>query len=211
MIDHALFIRNVLFSEASKFLKLDVELIHRHVALLEIAELLMLVLNNTLWNGVRFEVPTEVSRSDHTTSSGIFVLLIPISSLVLELERSELDKVLSPDIATFKMLVDVHEPIIGIRGLGTVAERLGLICEKLVESGKVNLIVALALISLIALPLGAFLQELQNHLSIGVGGCHDCLPCLRRWRRWRRVRLTPFIAIRILTRWRSHPEEGDIC
>ena len=205
-----LFIRNVLLSEASEFLKLGIVLIHGHAALLEIAELLTLALNNTLWNVVRFEVPTEVSPSDHTTSSGIFVLLIPISSLVLELERSELDKVLRPDIATFKMLVDVHEPIIGIRGLGTVAERLGLICEKLVESSKVKLIVALTLIALIALPLSTFLQELQNHLSIGVGGCHDSLPCLRRWRWWRRVRLTPFIAIRILTRWRSHPEEGDI-
>ena len=112
LIDHALFIRNVLFSEASKFLKLDVVLIHRHVSLLEIAELLTLALNNTLWNVVRFEVPTEVSPSDHTTSSGIFVLLIPISSLVLELKRSELDIVLRPDIAAFKMLVDIHEPII---------------------------------------------------------------------------------------------------
>ena len=173
MINHTLFIKNVLFSEPSKFLKLDVVLIHRHVSLLEIAELLTLALNNTLWNVVRFEVPTEVSPSDHTTSSGIFVLLKPISSLVLELERSELDIVLRPDIATFKMLVDVHEPIIGIRGLGTVAERLGLICEKLVECGKVKLIVALTLIALIALPLSTFLQELQNHLSIGVGGCHD--------------------------------------
>ena len=129
-------------------------------------------------------------------------MLKPISSLVLELERSELDIVLRPDIATLKMLVDVHEPIIGIRGLGTVAERPGLICEKLVESGKVKLIVALTLIALIALPLSTFLQELQNHLSIGVGGCHDSLPCLRRWRWWRRFR--------IQTRWRSHPEEGDI-
>ena len=41
------------------------------------------------------------------------------------------------------MLVDVHEPIVGIRGLGTVAERLGLICEKLVEGSEVRLIVAL--------------------------------------------------------------------
>lgn len=74
------------------------------------------------------------------------------------------------------MLVDVHEPIIVICGLGTVAERLRLICEKLLEGSEVRLIVASALISLIALPLGAFLQELQNHLSIGVGGsmiaCH---------------------------------------
>ena len=191
-------------------LKLDIVLIHGHATLLEIAELLTLALNNTLWNVVSSEVSAEIIPGNHMTSSGIFVLLIPLGSLILELKRSELDKVLRPDIATFKMLVDVHEPIIGVCGLGTVAERLRLICEELVEGSEVRLIVALALISLIALPLGAFLQELQNHLSIGVGGCHDSLPCLRRRRWWRRVRLTPLIAFRILTRWRSHPEEGDI-
>ena len=108
------------------------------------------------------------------------------------------------------MLVDVHEPIIGVCGLGTVAERLRLICKELVEGSEVRLIVALALISLVALPLGALLQELQNHLGIGVGDCHDSLPCLRRRRRWRRVGLLSLSMLRILTHWRSHPEEGDI-
>ena len=92
----------------------------------------------------------------------------------------------------------------------TFAERLRLVCEELVEGSKLRLIVALALISLVALPLVALLQELQKHLSVGIGGCHDSLPCLRRWRWWRRVRLIPIIAVRILTRWRSHPEEVDI-
>ena len=99
------------------------------------------------------------------------------------------------------MLADVHEPIIGVRGLDTVAERLRLVCEELVEGSKLRLIVEipLALISLVALTSVALLQELQKHLSVGVGGGHDSLTCLRRWR-W----------FRILTRWRSHPEEGDI-
>ena len=119
MINHTLFIRNVLFSEASKFLKLFVAFVHGHAALLEIAELLTLDLNNTGRNVVSFKVPTEVSPSNHSTSSGIFVLLEPISCLVLELKRSELDVVLRPDIATFKMLVDIHEPIIGVCGLDT--------------------------------------------------------------------------------------------
>ena len=43
------------------------------------------------------------------------------------------------------MLVDVHEPIIGVCGLGTVAERLRLICEELVKGSEVRLIVAVAL------------------------------------------------------------------
>ena len=144
------------------------------------------------------------------TSSGIFVLLIPLSSLVFELERSKLDKVLRPGIATLKMFADIHEPIVSVRGLDTVTERLRLVCEELVEGSKLRLIVALALISLVALHLVALLQELQKHLSVGVGGCHDGLPCLWRWRWWQRVRLFPIIAVRILTRWRSHPEEVDI-
>ena len=89
------------------------------------------------------KVPAEVSPGNHSTPSKIFVPLIPIRCLVLELKRSELDVVLTPDIAAFKMLVDVHEPIIGVHGLGTIAERLWLICKKLVEGSKLRLIVEL--------------------------------------------------------------------
>ena len=212
MIDHALFTRNILPCEESKFLKLDVVLVHGHASLLEIVELLTLALSNTCWNMMSFEASGEIIPGNHTTSSGIFVLLIPISSLVLGLKRIKLDKVLRPDIATFKILTDVHEPIIGVSGLNTVAERLRLICKELVEGSKLRLIVEfpLTLISLVVFALVALLQELQKHLGVGVGGCHDSLPCLRRRRWWRRVRLTPFIAFRIQTRWWSHPEEGDI-
>ena len=110
------------------------------------------------------------------------------------------------------MLANVHEPIIGVCGLDTVAEGLWLVCEELVEGSKLRLIVelTLTLIPLVALALVALLHELNHHLSVGVCGCHQSLPCLRRRRWWRRVRLTPFIVIWILTRWRSHPEEGDI-
>ena len=107
------------------------------------------------------------------------------------------------------MLAQIHEPIVGVYGLGIVPEGLRLVCEELVEGSKLRLIVALALISLVALPLVALLQELHKHLSVCVGGCHDSLPCLWRWRWWRRVRI-PIIADRILTSWRSHPEEVDI-
>ena len=102
-----------------------------------------------------------------------------------------------PDVAALKMFADIHEPIVGVCGLDTVTERLQLVCEELVEGSKLSLIVAMALISLVAL-----LQELHNQLRVGVGSIHHSLPCLRRWRWWRRFR--------ILTRWRSHPEEGDI-
>ena len=125
-----------MLSEASKFLKLLVVFVHRHVALLEIAELLMLALNNTGRNMVSFKVPTEISPSNQSTTSGILVLLEPISFLILELKRSELDIVLRPDIAAFKMLVDIHESIIGVCGLDTIAERLRLICQELVEGRK---------------------------------------------------------------------------
>ena len=69
-----------------------------------------------------FEVSAEIIPGNHTTSSGISVLLIPLSSLVFELERSKLDKVLRPDVATLKMFVDIHEPIISVCGLDTVTE-----------------------------------------------------------------------------------------
>ena len=97
------------------------------------------------------------------------------------------------------MFADIHEPIISVCGLDTVTEDLWLVCEELVECSKLILIVAMAMI-----PLVALLQELHNHLRVGVGGCHDSLPCLRRRRWWWRIR------IRSRARWRSHPEEVDI-
>src|SRR3954468_18090764 len=115
--------RDVLLSKTRELMELSVVLIHRHVALLEISELLTLTLNNTFWNVMSFEVTVEIIPSNHTTSSGVFVLLEPLSSLILELKRGKLDKVLRSDIATFEVLVDVHEPIIGVCGLDTVAEK----------------------------------------------------------------------------------------
>src|SRR3954464_3191678 len=207
LVDHTLFIRDVLPRKTRELLELSFVLIHRHVALLEIAELLTLTLNNTFWNVLRFEVTAEIIPGNHTTSSGIFVLLEPFSSLIFELKRGKLDKVLGSDVTALEMLVDVDEPIIGICGLDTVTEGLWLISKELIEGSEVLLIVALALIPLITLPLVAILQELNQNLSIGICGSHQSLPCLRR-RRWlRRVSLIPFIAFRILTRWRSHPEE----
>src|SRR3954467_6732777 len=190
-----------------ELLELGVVLIHRHVALLEIAELLTLTLDNTFRNVMGFEVTAELIPGNHTTCSGIFVLLEPFGILISELKGGKLDKVLRSDVTALEMLVDVNEPIIGISGLDTVAEGLWLISKELIESSKVLLIVALALIPLITLPLVAVLQELNQNLSIGISGCHQGLPCLRR-RRWlRRVSLIPFIVFRILTRWRSHPKE----
>jgi hypothetical protein len=97
--------------------------------------------------------------------------LIPLSSLVFELERSKLDKVLRPDIAALEMFADIHEPIIRICGLDTVTTGIRLVCEELVEGSKLSLIVAMALISLVAL-----LQELHEHLRVGVGSGHHSLP-----------------------------------
>ena len=144
-----------------------------------------------------FEVLTEFIPGKHTASSGIFVLPKPFCSLVFELEGGKLDKVLRPDVTALEMLADIHEPIISVCCFDTVTEGLWLVCEELVECSKLILIVAMALISLVAL-----LQELHKHRRVGVGGGHDSLPCLRRWRWWRRFQ--------ILTCWRSHPEEVDI-
>ena len=82
LINHALLFRDVLLGEASELLEHDVVLVNRQAAILQIAKLLMLTLNNTLRNVVSFEVLAEIIPGNHTTSSGIFVLLIPLSSLV---------------------------------------------------------------------------------------------------------------------------------
>ena len=98
-----------------------------------------------------FVVLTEFIPGNHTASSGIFVLLKPFCSLVFELEGSELDKVLRPDGAALEMLAYVHEPIISVCCLNTIAEGLWLVSKELVECSKLILIVAMAMIPLVAL------------------------------------------------------------
>ncbi len=85
-----------------------------------------------------FEVLTEIIPSDQTSTSGILVLLEPISCLILELKRSELNVVLRPDIAALEMLAYVHEPIISICCLNTIAEGLWLVSKELVECSKAS-------------------------------------------------------------------------
>ena len=140
---------------------------------------------------------------NHTTTSGIFVLLEPFCSLVFELEGSELDKVLRPDVTALKMLAQVHKPIVSISCLNTIAEGLWLVSKELVECSKVILIVALvALVALVRLV--ALLKNLHDQLRVFIGSGHHSLTCLRRWRWWWQIR------IRSRARWRSHPEEVDI-
>ena len=98
-----------------------------------------------------FEVLTGFIPGNHTASSGIFVLLKPFCSLVFELEGGKLDKVLRPDVTALEMLAYVHEPIISVRCLNTIAEGLWLVSKELVECSKLILIVAMAMIPLVAL------------------------------------------------------------
>ena len=114
LINHALLVRDVLLGETSEPLEQNVILVNRQAALLQVEEFLTLALNNTLRNVVRFEVLTEFILGNHTASSGIFVLLKPFCSLVFELERGKLDKVLRPDIAALEMLAYIHKPIISV-------------------------------------------------------------------------------------------------
>ena len=129
------------------------------------------------------EILTEFIPSDNTSTSGILVLLEPLCSLIFELEGSKLDKVLRPDVTALEMLAQVHEPIVSISCLNTIAESLSPVSKELVECSKVILIVALvALIRLIAL-----LKNLHDQLRVCIGSGHHSLPCLRRRRRWWRI------------------------
>ena len=145
------------------------------------------------------EISTEIIPSDNTSTSGILVLLEPFCSLIFELEGSELNKVLRPDVTALEMLAQIHKPIVSIGCLNTIAESLWPVSKELVECSKVTLIAALIpLAALIAL-----LKNLHDQLCVCISSGHHSLPCFRRRRRWRRIR------IRSRARWRSHPEEVD--
>ena len=108
LVYHALLIRDVLLGKAGELLKQLVVVIDRQRALLQVAEFLMLAFNHALRNMMSFEVLTEFIPGNHTTSSGIFVLLIPLCSLVFELEGGKLDKVLRPDVTALEMFAQIH-------------------------------------------------------------------------------------------------------
>ena len=127
--------------------------------------------------------------------------LVPACSLIFELEGSELEKVLRPDVTALEMLAQIHKPIVSIGCLNTIAESLWPISKELVECSKVILIVALVpLVALIAL-----LENLHDQLCVCIGCGHHSLPCLRR--RWRWWRILILILIGALSG--SHPEEVD--
>jgi hypothetical protein len=75
------------------------------------------------------EISTKIIPSDNTSTSGVLVLLEPFCSLIFELEGSELDKVLRPDVTALKMLAQILRPIVSIGCLNTIAEGLCLISE----------------------------------------------------------------------------------
>ena len=106
------------------------------------------------------------------------------------------------------MLVHVTEPIVCIERLLTTGEGLGLICEELVQSGKVRLIMKIPLMTLLSLL--SFLQQPEQHLSVGIGCGHHSLPSFwrRRWWGWWRVRLLPITTLIPTSCW-SHPEDGQ--
>ena len=148
------------------------------------------------------EILTEFIPSDNTSTSGILVLLKPFCSLIFELERSKLNKVLRPDVTALEMLAQIHKPIVSIGCLNTIAESLWPVSKELVECSKVILIVALvALVRLVAL-----LKNLHDQLCVCIGCGHHSLPCLQRRGRWWRILILILIAA---LSW-SHPEEGDI-
>ena len=123
-----------------ELLKHDVVLVNRQRALLQVAEFLMLAFNHALRNMMSFEVLTEFIPGNYTASSGILVLLEPFCNLIFELEGSELDEVLRPDVTTLEMLAQIHEPIVSISCLNTIAESLWPVSKELVECSKVILI-----------------------------------------------------------------------
>ena len=54
------------------------------------------------------EILTEFIPSDNTSTSEVLVLLEPFCSLIFELEGSELNKVLRPDVTALEMLAQIH-------------------------------------------------------------------------------------------------------
>lgn len=154
--------------------------------LLQVSKLLMHFCKETGRNVMSSEVTIEVGPSDDSTSLRILVLLPPLSCLVIELEKSELDIVLRMDVAALEVFVDINQPVIRIQRLGARTEGLWLVTEELTKSSKLWLMLELPLaLSLLVISLICLetLHELGHHMSIGIGRSHKRTPSSRR-QRW---------------------------
>ena len=97
-----------MLGKAGELLEQLVVVIDRQRALLQVAEFLTLALNHALRNMMSSEISMEIIPSDNTSTSGVLVLLEPFCSLIFELEGSELDEVLRPDVTALEMLAQIH-------------------------------------------------------------------------------------------------------
>ena len=114
-----------MLGKVGELLKQLVAVIDRQRALLQIAEFLTLAFNHALRNMMSLEISTEIIPSDNTSTSGVLVLLEPFCSLIFELEGSELNKVLRPDVTALEMLAQIHKPIVSIGCLNTMLKVFG--------------------------------------------------------------------------------------
>ena len=108
-------------------MELDVVLVHGVTTLLQVPELLTHLLHEAGRNVVGSEVTAELIPSDHSSTPGILQLLPPDRCLPLQLECCKLDEILWTNIAAFKVLVHVTDPILSIKRLVTGSESLWLI------------------------------------------------------------------------------------
>ena len=84
---------------------------------------------------VSSKILTEFIPGNRTSTFGILVLLEPFCSLVFELEGSELDEVLRPDVTALEMLAQIHKPIVSMGCRNTIAVSLWLVSKDWMRVG----------------------------------------------------------------------------
>src|ERR1041385_3856329 len=124
-----------LFSSiTSKSVELMTKLVNNPSALGEVAELLMLAVHKTLWNVVLTEGSAELIPSGWR-SSGTHVqeILPPRASCTLEVVGGIADPVTICNMACLELPLDAAKPVIGVKGLGGVAENRGMKPDEVIQ------------------------------------------------------------------------------
>src|ERR1041385_2580717 len=124
-----------LFSSiTSKSVELMTKLVNNPSALGEVAELLMLAVHKTLGNVVLTECSAELIPScGRSSGTHVQEILPPRASCTLEVVGGIADPVTICNMACLDLPFDAAKPVIGIKGLGGVAENRGMKPDEVIQ------------------------------------------------------------------------------
>src|ERR1044071_4803076 len=165
-----------LFSSiTSQSVELTTKLVNSPPSLGEVAELLTLAVHKTLWNVVLTECSPELNPScGRSNGTHVQEILPPRASCTLEVVSGIADPVTICNMACLELPLDAAKPVIGVKGLGGVAEDRGMKPDEVVQRHQ--------LVALLSGVAGNDLQQMVRVSAVPVNLHQNLSHCGWGWK-----------------------------